>query len=60
MSGEKGEITVKQVFGERALRTKEPRAATITCLTDCVLLFMSGTDFNMLLGPVIDLIDDKN
>jgi CRP-like cAMP-binding protein len=37
-------------FGERALMTNEPRAATITAKTDCTLLTLDKEAFHKLLG----------
>merc|ERR1712154_78081 len=60
-SGENGTLKEGQFFGERALRTKDRRAATIEIATnnETVLLCMNGTHFEELLGPVINIIDDK-
>ena len=56
---EMGTLKEGQYFGERALRTKEKRAATIATLTNCKFLSMSGDHFLDLLGPVLELIDDQ-
>jgi len=58
-NGESGDLEPKSYFGERALRTKEKRAATVIAKTDLILLEMKATDFEALLGPVIDIVDDK-
>jgi len=60
-NGEEGELTKGMFFGERALRTREKRAASITIADngEVVLLSMEGQHFEMLLGPVIEAIDDK-
>jgi CRP-like cAMP-binding protein len=44
-------------FGERALLTGEPRAATITAEVASVCLCLSREDFEKCLGPLQDLID---
>ena len=38
------------VFGELALLTRAPRAATVTAVTDLSLLRLSATDFEAMLG----------
>jgi len=44
-------------FGERALLTGEPRAATVTATSDCVCLALSRESFEATLGPLQALID---
>jgi CRP-like cAMP-binding protein len=39
-------------FGERALLTSEPRAATVTCVTDCDFLVISKRDYLRVLREV--------
>ena len=56
---EEGILTESMFFGERALRTKEKRAATVEAHTKVTLLGMTSKDFITLLGPVIEIIDDK-
>eukprot|EP01083_Nonionella_stella_P268023 905708_1 len=58
---ENGYLSETQFFGERALRTKDVRAATISIATnnETILLSMGGHEFEQLLGPVINIIDDK-
>jgi len=58
-NGENGTIEAPGFFGERALRTKAKRAATIIAKTDVKLYEMTKTDFDALLGPVIEIVDDK-
>jgi len=59
-SGEHGELKEGDLFGERALRTNEPRAATIVVTSEkCALWELESKDFYALLGPVVDIIDDK-
>jgi len=60
-SGESGTLKAGQFFGERALRTLEKRAATITVADkgEVILLSMEGKHFEALLGPVLEVIDDK-
>eukprot|EP01084_Bolivina_argentea_P062935 115001_1 len=60
-NGESGILSERQFFGERALRTKNVRAANISIATDdeTILLCMNGQDFEELLGPVIQIIDKK-
>jgi len=43
-------------FGERALLNKEPRAATVTCSTATQCLKLDRVAFNLLLGPLEDLL----
>jgi cGMP-dependent protein kinase len=59
-TGESGELLAGTYFGERALRTTDPRAATITAHGGKLILYeMVGDDFNDLLGPVLELVDEK-
>ncbi|ETO18639.1 protein kinase [Reticulomyxa filosa] len=58
-NGEKGELTEGMFFGERALRTKERRAATIAATSELLLLAMTAKDFEALLGPVVEIIDGR-
>lgn len=58
-NGESGTIEAPGFFGERALRTKAKRAATITAATSVILYEMNKTEFDELLGPVIEIVDDK-
>eukprot|EP01084_Bolivina_argentea_P002326 4299_1 len=57
--GQCGDISAPGFFGERALRTKAKRAATITAKTNVTLYEMTKGDFESLLGPVIEIVDDK-
>eukprot|EP00927_Polykrikos_kofoidii_P072808 TRINITY_DN68902_c0_g1_i1.p1 TRINITY_DN68902_c0_g1~~TRINITY_DN68902_c0_g1_i1.p1 ORF type:complete len:416 (+),score=111.37 TRINITY_DN68902_c0_g1_i1:89-1336(+) len=43
-------------FGELALLSGEPRAATVTCKTDCKLLVLSRRTFKSLLGNLEDIL----
>ena len=45
-----------EYFGERALITGEPRAATITAQTKVLLMALDRDAFNSLLGPILDLL----
>lgn len=45
-------------FGERALLTKEPRAATLTASGDVQLLKLDRNAFSLLLGPLEDIMND--
>jgi len=58
---QRGQLQAGQFFGERALRTKEKRAATITIDTnkEVVLLSMTGRNFEELLGPVLEMVDEQ-
>jgi len=58
-NGESGTIEAPGFFGERALRTKAKRAATITAQSNVTLYEMNKTEFDELLGPVIEIVDDK-
>lgn len=50
-------LTVGEYFGERALLTGEPRAATITAQTAVKVLALDRESFNSLLGPLRDVLD---
>mmetsp|Transcript_5967 Transcript_5967/g.9527 ORF Transcript_5967/g.9527 Transcript_5967/m.9527 type:complete len:109 (-) Transcript_5967:63-389(-) len=43
-------------FGELALLTNEPRAATVTAASECRLLTLSRRTFKGLLGPLEDIL----
>ena len=43
-------------FGELALIKNQPRAATITAVTDCKCLVMDRAAFTRLLGPMNDIL----
>lgn len=43
------------VFGERALLSSEPRAATCTAVTDVVCLYLNRDAFSLLLGSLEDV-----
>ena len=45
-------------FGEMALLTGEPRAATIVAKSSCTLLALSRGDFEQLLGPLKEALDE--
>jgi len=44
-------------FGELALLRSEPRAATVTALTDCDLLELGRADFMALMGPLAKILE---
>ena len=48
------------MFGERALIKKEPRAATIKAVGPTECLVLSANDFHQLLGSVVEDMADKN
>jgi CRP-like cAMP-binding protein/tRNA A-37 threonylcarbamoyl transferase component Bud32 len=50
-------LTVGEYFGERALITGEPRAATITAQTPVKVMALDRDSFNSLLGPLRDVLD---
>jgi cGMP-dependent protein kinase len=50
-------LTVGAYFGERALLTGEPRAATITAQTPVLLMALDREAFTTLLGPLKDVLD---
>ena len=45
-------LSAGDYFGERALMTSEPRAATITADTKVTVMALDKTDFQNLLGPL--------
>mmetsp|Transcript_17735 Transcript_17735/g.26566 ORF Transcript_17735/g.26566 Transcript_17735/m.26566 type:complete len:756 (-) Transcript_17735:132-2399(-) len=50
-------------FGERALMLKEARgkrAATVKCVTDCVLLKLDRTAVELLLGPIHSHLEEQS
>jgi len=50
-----------QFFGERALLNNEPRAATVTvCSKSAKVLVLDRHAFNLLLGPLEDIIKNKD
>jgi CRP-like cAMP-binding protein/tRNA A-37 threonylcarbamoyl transferase component Bud32 len=44
-------------FGERALITGDPRVANVTATSNCTCLCLSRDTFELVLGPLQDLID---
>lgn len=44
-------------FGERALMTNEPRAATVSADTKTTLMALDKVDFQNLLGPLQEILD---
>ncbi len=46
-------------FGERALLSGEPRAATVTTVSPSQFLKLDRAAFNLLLGPLQDLLEQK-
>lgn len=57
--GEKGKLKKGSYFGERALLSDEPRAATITAETELLTLELSRQDFTDLLGPLESIMKDR-
>jgi CRP-like cAMP-binding protein/tRNA A-37 threonylcarbamoyl transferase component Bud32 len=50
-------LSAGDYFGERALMTGEPRAATITCMSPtCTLLTLSSEDFQRYLGDMEEIL----
>jgi len=43
-------------FGERALARDDVRAADVTAKTDCVLMTLTKSQFNTLLGPIDEVV----
>eukprot|EP00388_Colpodella_angusta_P022801 GDKJ01058293.1.p1 GENE.GDKJ01058293.1~~GDKJ01058293.1.p1 ORF type:complete len:328 (-),score=84.05 GDKJ01058293.1:628-1611(-) len=43
-------------FGELALMTDEPRAATVICKDDCTALYLDRKSFKRLLGPLENIL----
>jgi len=59
VTGDKAEtfrLTRGDFFGERALLKNEPRAATMTAVRQVVCLVLSRQDFQILMGPLQDLL----
>jgi CRP-like cAMP-binding protein len=50
-------LTAGDYFGERALITGEPRAATITAQGPVKVMALDREAFNLLLGPLRDVLD---
>jgi CRP-like cAMP-binding protein len=48
-----------EYFGERALLKDEPRAATLTCLSDVVALRLDRAAFSLLLGPLEEIMQKR-
>jgi len=46
-------------FGERAIMTGDVRAANITAKSDCIMYVMTRDDFDNVLGPYHDVIENK-
>jgi len=53
------QVKEREYFGERALIKNEPRAATVTTKTACVLLRLDRNAFSLLLGPLADIMDEN-
>ena len=54
---EVGRLGATMYFGELALLRSEPRAATVTALTDCDLLELGRADFMALMGPLAKTLE---
>jgi cGMP-dependent protein kinase len=50
-------LSVGEYFGERALLTGEPRAATITAQSHVKVMALDRESFNSLLGPLKEVLD---
>lgn len=50
-------LSAGDYFGERALLTGEPRAATIRAVTDVKVMALDRENFDKLLGPLRDVLD---
>lgn len=53
------DIKVGDYFGERALLSGEPRAATVTAKEDVVLLKLDASAFHILLGPLQTIMEAR-
>lgn len=53
---ELGRLTSPSYFGEIALLTNEPRAASITAISPCRVLMLHRKNFMKLLGPLDDIL----
>lgn len=58
-SKEVARVKAGEYFGERALIKNAPRAATVTAVTDCVLLKLDRNAFALLLGPLEDILQQR-
>ena len=58
MSTEVGDVHLREgeFFGERALLTKETRAADVFAHTGCTVLALDAETFNAVLGPLHDIM----
>lgn len=48
------------VFGERALIKKEPRAANVIAIGDVECYFLNNNDFSCILGEIVDKLNAMN
>ncbi len=50
-------LTAGDYFGERALITGEPRAASVSAVSEVVVMALDRESFNNLLGPLKEVLD---
>jgi len=56
----KGDLSKGKFFGERALLTKEPRAATVVCASDtATLLSLDSQSFSLLIGDHMEEMQEE-
>lgn len=51
-------LTSPSYFGERALLESKPRAANVTCVTACKVLYIDKKAFEEVLGPLADIVSE--
>lgn len=59
VDGDVGKLGVGDYFGELALKSGEPRAATVITDTKCVFFKLDAIAFSLLLGPLTQLMEQR-
>ena len=52
-------LSAGEYFGERALLTGDTRAANVFALSDCTLVALAREDFDLVLGPLREVLDEN-